>query len=153
MLASTLIAPVPAGLLTTLNVKDLVEILCCLGFLGAAIGLGINGPFGACQTVLPTQDLPIGNAILTFGGDLGSVLFVSASSSLFQNRLVNELKEHSPLTNATTLEDVGLSGIREVVSSDRLSEVLLGYDAAIILTLYLPVALTVVSLGGSLAIE
>lgn len=154
MLASTIIAPIPAGILTTLDLKEnLVKILCCLGFLGAAIGLGINGPFSACQTSLSPKDIPIGNAILTFGGGLGSSLFISASSALFQNRLVDELREFSPSTNVTSLEHVGLSGIRKVVSPDRLRDVLFGYDAAVTQTLYFPVALTVLSLAGSLAME
>lgn len=115
--------------------------------------LGINGPFSAYQTVLSPKDIPIGNAIMTFGGGLGSSLFISASSALFQNRLVDELQKHSNLTNVTTLEKAGLSGIRKVIGSDRLGDVLLGYDAAVTQTLYLPLALAVLSLGGSLAME
>ena len=128
MLASTVIAPIPAGILTTLDLQtNLPKILACLGVLGVAIGLGISGPFSACQAVLQQKEIPIGNAILTFGGGVGTALFISASSALFQNRLVAELKEHELTSgNVTLLENVGLSEIRKVVTADRLRDVLLG---------------------------
>ena len=151
MIATSIIAPIPAGILTTLDLADgNVKLLCCLGALGVAVGLGMNGPFSACQTVLLPKDIPIGNAILTFGGGIGSALFVSASSALFQNRLVAELRDHSPSTNITLIENVGLSEIRKVVKPDRLRDVLFGYDTAVTQTLYIPLALTLLSLGGSL---
>lgn len=154
MIASSFIAPIPAGILTTLDVKEgLVKILCCLGALGVAVGLGIQGPASACQAVLATKDIPIGNAIMTFAGGLGSSLFVSASSALFQNRLVKEIEMYSPSTNVTSLENVGLSDIRTIVGPNRLRDVLLGYDKAVIQTLYLPLALTLLSLAGSAAVE
>lgn len=154
MLASTIIAPIPAGILTTLDLKEnLVKVLCSLGLLGVAVGLGINGPFSACQAVLSPKDIPIGNAIMTFGGGIGSSLFISASSALFQNRLVAELKEHSPSTNVGSLENIGLSEIRKIVGPARLRDVLFGYDAAVTQTLYLPMALTLLGLVGSLTME
>lgn len=154
MIATTVIAPIPAGILTTLNLtENVVKVLLCLGFLGAAIGLGMNGPISAYNAVLSPKDIPIGSAILQFGGGVGSSLFLSGSSALFQNRLVDELRKHSPSTDASVLKNVGLSDIRKVIGPDRLRDVLLGYDQAVVQTLYIPVALTVLSLAGSLATE
>ena len=154
MLASTIIAPIPAGILTTLDIKEnLVKVLCCLGAIGVAVGLGIQGPISACSAVLAPKDIPIGNAILTFGGGVGASLFLSASSSLFQNRLAIELRENAPAANGTLLEHVGLSEIRRVVKPDRLKNVLFGYDEAVTQTLYFPLALTILSLVGSLSME
>jgi hypothetical protein len=154
MLATAMVAPIPAGILTTISVQEnLVKALCCLGALGAAIGLGMSGPITACNKVLAAKDIPIGNAILVFGGGIGSSLFISVSSALFQNRLVDELRQHSPATNITSLENVGLTEIRKVVNPERLNDVLFGYDEAVTQTLYVPVALMVLSLVGCLATE
>jgi hypothetical protein len=154
MLASSLLTPIPSGILTTLSLTEsLAKPLACLAFLGAAVGLGINGPFSAAQTVLAPKDLPLGNAMLTFGGGLGSSLFVSGSAALFQRRLVEELGVYAPGANVTKLEHVGLSGIREVVGPGRLGDVLAGYDAAVGQTLFFPVALACAGVVGSAVME
>ena len=55
--------------------------------------------------------------------------------------------------NATLLEHAGLSEIRDIIGSDRLRDVLLGYDEAVTQTLYLPVGLTVATIVGSVFTE
>ena len=143
-----------AGLLTTLDLDEsLVKVLGLLGFLGASVGMGLQAPFVAIQTVLDPKDVPIGMAINGFAGGIGSGLFLSASSALFQNRLVNEVSAHAPGTNITVIEKAGLSDIRKQIGSNRLRDVLLGYDKAIIQTLYLPMALAVLTMLGSLTME
>ncbi len=52
------------------------------------------------------------------------------SAALFQSRLVSEIAAHSPSVNITTLANAGLSDIAKLVGSDRLRDVLLGYDEA-----------------------
>jgi hypothetical protein len=84
---------------------------------------------------------------------MGSALFLAASAALFQNRLTEELHENSPLTNTTQIEHAGLSDIRNIIGGDRLRDVLLGYDKALMQTLYLPVALMVLSIVGTAATE
>lgn len=154
MLATTIIAPIPAGLLTTLDpTENLTKCLLCLAFLGAAVGLGISAPSSACQTTLSEADVPLGNAMIIFGGGMGSSLFVTASATLFQSRLVAELGGVSEGLNATTLGGVGLADIRGLVPPERLMVALKGYDNAVVQTLYLPLALTILSLVGSLATE
>ena len=84
---------------------------------------------------------------------MGSALFLAVSAALFQNRLVEEIHRYSPTTNTTQIEHVGLSDIRKVIGDDRLRDVLLGYDKAVVQTLYLPVALMVLSIIGPVAME
>lgn len=154
MIVTVVIAPIAGGVLTTLNIdENLVKVLLCLGALGFAIGLGIGQPINAVQTVLPEKDVPIGMAVLGFGGGMGSALFLAVSAALFQNRLVEEIHRYSPTTNTTQIEHVGLSDIRKVIGDDRLRDVLLGYDKAVVQTLYLPVALMVLSIIGPVAME
>jgi hypothetical protein len=154
MIVTSITAPVAAGLLTTLDLgESLVKVLGLLGFLGVSVGLGLQAPFVAIQTVLDPKDVPIGMAINGFAGGIGSGLFLSASSALFQNRLVKEVSAHAPGTNITVFEQGGLADVRKQIGSDRLRDVLLGYDKAVMQTLYLPMALAILTLLGSLTME
>jgi len=154
MIATTVLAPIASGLLTTINLDDApTKALCLLGFLGVAVGLGIQSPIIALQAMMDISDLPIGIAVLGFGSTMGNAIWIVVSTALFQNRLIAEVSIHSPATNATSLMNVGLSEIREIVGDERLRDVLLGYDEAVTQTLYVPVALTVATLISSIFIE
>ena len=154
MLATSVLAPVASGLLTTLDLDDnLAKSAALLGILGVGIGLGMQGPSLAVQTVLSIKDVSIGTAIIGFGGGMGSALWTCASATLFQGRLVDEIEAHSPGINGTALEGVGLSDLRGAIGSDRLKDVLSGYNQAVVETLYLPLALGLATIVGSVAIE
>lgn len=84
---------------------------------------------------------------------MGSALWVCASATLFQNRLIDEIEKFSPTTNGTALESVGLSEVRNYIGSKRLQDVLSGYDEAVVQTLYMPLALSILTILGSFAIE
>jgi hypothetical protein len=80
-------------------------------------------------------------------------LFISASAALFQNRLTDELRQCVAGINTTALEHAGLSDIRNLVGKDKLREVLTGYNYAVVQTLYVPLALALLTLLGSLPME
>lgn len=150
MIATTTLAPVASGLLTTVQLDDAAaKILCLLAFLGLSVGIGIQTPTIALQTVMKADDLPLGVAMLGFGATMGNAIWIVVSAALFQNRLLVEVSSRSPAANVALFERVGLSEIRDLVGDDRLRDVLLGYDAAVTQTLYLPVGLTVAAVIGT----
>jgi hypothetical protein len=154
MFATSILAPIASGLLMTLDLdSSVVKAAALLGFLGVAVGLSVQSPQVAVQAVLAPKDVSIGGAIIMFGAWMGSALWICASATLFQNRLVDEVEKYSPATNGTALESVGLSDIRTYIGSDRLENVLSGYDQAVVQTLYMPLALGILTILGSLAIE
>ena len=154
MYATSVLAPIASGLLTTINIDQSVgKATALLGFLGVAIGLGIQAPQLGVTASLSLQDMSIGSAVVTFGAGMGSAIFVSASSTLFNNRLVNEIAQFSPSTNVTALEATGLSGIRGYIGSDNLGAVLSGYNQAVVETLYMPLVLAVLTVVGTVAME
>ena len=73
MIATTVkLAPVASGLLTTISLdEDTVKVLCLLGFLGFATGVGLSTPAVALQTMMKQGDLPIGIAAIAFGSTMG----------------------------------------------------------------------------------
>lgn len=107
----------------------------------------------AIQATLSSEDVSIGAAILLFGGGLGSALWICVSVTLFQNRLTEEMKKYSPGTDVKTLETVGLSDIRSFIGSNNLRNVLVGYNEAVVQTLYLPLGLSLLTLAGTLLME
>lgn len=84
---------------------------------------------------------------------MGSALWICASSTLFNERLVEEVARSAPGINGTALEGVGLSDIREYIGMEKLRDVLTGYNEAVVQTLYLPLALGVLTIIGSVAME
>lgn len=131
-----------------------VKVAALLGFLGVAVGFGLQQPMTATMTVVPTKDLSIAVGVLVLGSGIGSSVFIAASASLFQDRLVVEISKHSPGTNATTLlGNHGLSDLRSVMGPDRLKEVLFGYNEAVVQTLYMPLGLALLTIVGSVFTE
>ncbi|KAK5210776.1 hypothetical protein LTR41_003388 [Exophiala xenobiotica] len=154
MLATSILAPVASGLLTTIDLQgSIVKAAALLGFVGVAIGLGIQGPQLAVQTVLDAKDVSMGSAMIVFGAGMGSALWVCTSATLFHQRLIAEINQSSPTTNATALSHLGLSDIRSHIGSERLNAVLNWYNRAVVQTLYLPLALSILTIVGSSAME
>ncbi|KAL4732085.1 hypothetical protein ACLX1H_001093 [Fusarium chlamydosporum] len=154
MLATSILTPIVSGLLTTIDLEEQVtKAVVLLALLGLAVGLGLNSPMVALQAVLPTEDISLGGAVLTFGAGMGSALWICASATLFQDRLANEIKATSPGTNVEALQKAGLSKMRESIGQERLKSVLTGYENAVVQTLYIPLALAVLTIVGSVAME
>jgi MFS family permease len=161
MVVTTIIAPIAAGLLTRLPLDaKLISILAYEALLGFGVGIGIQAPQVAAQTVLSAKDIPIGIGIVTFAQIFGPTLWVPAAQAIFQTRLDSELSSTMsvngtkvPSLNVTSIENMGLSDLRTHLGGDRLRRVLLGYDDAVAKTMYLPVVLTCLTLLGTLGME
>jgi hypothetical protein len=154
MIATTILAPIASGLLSTISLDESInKTIGLLGFLGLAAGVGLQAPIIALQTTMKQSDLSIAVAITAFGATLGNAVWVVVSTTLFQSRLNAELASFSSLVNITQIENAGLSEIRNLVGGDRLRDVLLGYDEAVAQTLYLPVGLAVAAILGSALTE
>ena len=124
-----------------------------LGLLGFAIGVGLNVPIMAVSSILEPGEVSMGAAIISFGGAMGSAIFSAVAATLFQDRLEREVGKYAPGINVTSLEHTGLSDIRKAIGEDKLKAVLMGYDEAVVQTLYIPVALTALTIVGSLLTE
>jgi hypothetical protein len=144
----------PAGLLTTLRVDSkLIALLCYEGLLGFGIGIGIQAPQVAASAIFSTKDTPLAIAVVQFGQGIGPAIFISVAQSIFTGRLTADAGRYASGLNATAIENMGLSDLRTYIGPRKLEQVLLGYDDAVAQTLYLPVALTSMSIVGTLAME
>ncbi|KAG4271856.1 hypothetical protein FPRO04_10588 [Fusarium proliferatum] len=154
MLATSVLTPIASGLLTTLDLEEqIAKAVGLLTLLGLAVGLGLQGPQVALQAVLPIEDVSLGGAVITFGAGMGSALWICASATLFQDRLSKEIQNAAPGTNTTYVQEAGLSRLRESIGPERLKGVLSGYENAVVQTLYIPLALALLSIIGAVAME
>lgn len=154
MYATGIFSPIAAGVLTTIDLDDSkLKVAALLGFLGFAVGLGIQAPMTATMTILSPKEVSIGIAVNGFAAGIGSSLCIATSAALFHGRLKAEIGSHSPETNVSAIGSHGLGDLRNSIGADRLKDVLFGYNEAVAQTLYIPVGLTLLAIVGAVFTE
>ncbi|KAL8834114.1 MAG: hypothetical protein Q9170_003917 [Blastenia crenularia] len=154
MILTSVLTPIAAGLLTTLEVDaKIVTLICYQALLGFGAGIRFQGPQVAMQTILAPEDIPMGIAIIQFGQNVGPAVFVTYAQAIFTRRLTADLGKYAPSLDAKALQTMGLADLKTHVGIENLEGALLGYDKAVTQTFYLPLALTCVSMLGSLSME
>ena len=154
MILASVLAPVAAGLMTTLELdSSLVQTLVYSGLTGLAAGLGYQGPQNAVQCALSTTDAPMGVSIILFAQHFGSALYVALAQTLFSNLLSKNLQSLNPDLTPRTIENMGIMELKNSFGHKDLHQVILGFDESLTRTWYLVVGLTCATMVGSLATE
>jgi hypothetical protein len=154
MIASAVILTIGAGLLTTLEIdSNHSKWIGYQALFGIGLGLGMQQPMIVAQTALKPEDVPSGTAIVLFGQTLGGAIFVSVAQNVFQNQLLHNLAHYAPDEDAAKLMAVGATMLRTIVSGEALHRVLIAYNAAIMQTFYVAVAMGALSLVGPIFVE
>ena len=152
MILSSVITPIGMGLITTWSADTgHAKWIGYQVIVGAGIGLGMQAPALAAQTVLSKVDVPIGTALVMFAQTLGGTLFISVANNLFDTRLASGLAAIGvdPLTVVST----GATNLRTVVSPALLPVILDRYNNALKGPFYLATGLAAATIIGSLAME
>lgn len=154
MIASSIIMTIGAGLLTTLETdSNHSKWIGYQALFGIGLGMGMQQPMIVAQTALKTADIPSGTAIVMFAQTLGGAIFVSVAQNVFQNQLVRNLAHYAPNEDAPKLISAGATMLRTIVSGDALQRVLIAYNAAVVNTFYVAVAMGALSLIGPIFVE
>lgn len=97
----------------------------------------------------------MGLNIIVFSQNFGPALFVTVAQSLFNTRLVSNLEDKIPgiRIDGKALSSLGLSELKSLVPAGERGEMLSAYDEAILQMFYLVVALTCLTMVGSLTME
>ena len=98
---------------------------------GFGLGITLQQPNVAAQTVLPDSDLPIALSLLNFVNFFGSTIFITTSQTLLETKLYNGLKPIVPGLDRATLANGGAGTIRNLVPEDKLHLVLDVYNDSI----------------------
>jgi len=121
--------------------------------VGVGIGVGLQQPNIAAQTVLSDSDMSIGLSLLNFVNFLGGTIFITVSQTLLETKLLKNLSPIIPNLDAATLQNGGATTLRNMVSADRLPVVLDVYNDSIRSIWYLVLGLACLGLVASLGME
>lgn len=155
MIFGSIIMPISAGLITqSFKVNSsFAELILYTGLSGLGYGIGFTGPNNAVQTVLPSEDVPLGLSIILFAQSFGPALSVAIGQVLFTNQLATNLADLVPGLNQTSVVEKGLSELVMSVPPQDMKQVLVGVDKSLIQTWYLVVGLACATIVGSLMTE
>lgn len=144
-----------AGLLTLLTV-DAPQAKWA-GFLfiyGLGVGFGFQQGGVAAQAVLPLSDVSIGTATVMFIQMLGGSIFVSVAQNIFTNQLISNVSAlNIPNFDPQVIVSAGATGLRSVVESQYLSEVLVAYNDALVKVFHIALIMSCLSILGALGVE
>jgi hypothetical protein len=154
MIACSAISAVGCGLLTTLKPDS--PPAQWIGYqvvLGVGLGLGMQQPLMAVQTVLDIADVPTGTSVVVFAQTVGGSVVLLVAQNLFTNELLSGLAKNAPSVNPATVLSAGALGLLQGLPEAVKAGVLLAYSNAVTTTLYVPTAMGAVSIIGALLME
>ena len=120
--------------------------------MGFGTGLGSQSAAMVAQTAVRERDIPIAIAICGFATTMAGSIFLVVGQSVFQIRLEHNLAASEPTLNVSTLMS-GATVIREKVDAQNLPRVIDSYSLSLTQTFYVGVAVSALSLLGSLAVN
>lgn len=154
MIGSSILVSIGVGLMYTFTpASNHSKWIGYQAIAGIGIGLGMQQPLIAVQTILDISQVPIGTSIIIFVQTLGGALFVSIGENIFTNKLVQNLAKYAPSIDPKIVLSTGATSIQHTIDKAQLPGVTLAYNDALVeafLTAAVMAALTIV---GSLSIE
>lgn len=139
MVFGSVLFTIGCGLVHTLTVGSPTREWIGYQLLAAfGAGFGLTLPVIAVQSVVPTEDIPVGSALVAFSQLLGGALSVAIAQNVFFNSLTSNLL---PLgISAAQLQAAGASNLAKSVPAHLLPAVLQQYANALQATFIVPIA-------------
>lgn len=88
-------------------------------------------PILAIQNDVPPAQNSVGMALVIFFQTFGGSLFLTFAQTIFDQRLVDDLREYAPTVDPQTVVKAGATAIRQVVTPEQLGGVLEAYNKAV----------------------
>ncbi|KAI1443547.1 MFS multidrug transporter [Annulohypoxylon stygium] len=148
VILGTTLASVGSGLLSTLQVSTSVGRWVGYQVIyGLGVGMVVQMPFIAIQTLIPRPNIPSALAILIFTQYFGAALFVTSAQSIFNNSMRTILSKTAPEVDIESIMASGATAVRSLVFGQELDKVLVAYARSVDCVMYLAAALGAVALG------
>lgn len=131
MFVAPIFMSVGAGMMTTFQLHT--GHSAWIGFqvlYGFGLGMGMQQPSMAVQTVLSQDDIAIGISLIFFAQSLGGAIFMCIGQSLFINDLTKTLRRVEGI-DAQVVIEAGATTLSQIVPENRLHEVLTVYNDAL----------------------
>jgi hypothetical protein len=150
MIIGTILMSVGAGMLSLFTPSTSSSVWIGYQVLfGAGVGLGMQQPLMAVQTVLDIKDVPTGTAFVVFVQTLGGALFVSVGQSIFTNQLIESLAANVPTIDPAVILVTGATNLQKTVPSELLAGVILSYSTALTRAFLVSAGLAAFTIFGS----
>ena len=126
---------------------------------GTGVGLGMQQPLMAVQTVLGPRDVATGTSAINFLQTLGGALFVSSAQAVFADRLVRDLSGPGgsggpiPGLDPAKILASGATNIRHAVAPEHVPRVVLAYNRALVGAFLVAAGLAAATAFGAAAVE
>lgn len=120
---------------------------------GFGLGLALQQPNVAAQTVMSDEDVSIALSLLNFVNSLGGTIFITTSQTLLESKLVHGLSPIIPNLDAGILANAGATNIRNLATKDELPAVLNVYNESMQSIWYLALGMSCLSFLASLGME
>ena len=154
MIASSVIMSIGCGMISTFVPST--GHPAWIGFqalAGLGVGLGMQQPLIAVQTVLPLDQVPTGTAVAVFTQTLGGAICVAIAQSVFENKLIAKIVEYAPRLDPAVVLAMGATSIRTEIDKQDLPGVILAYDKAVTQVVLVSVGTAALTIIGSAAME
>ena len=154
MLAGTVLTSIGAGLLTTFepntNSSKWIgyQVLC-----GFGIGVGLQLPLIAVQTVLDMSEIPIATAMIIFMQLLGASIFISVSESVLTNKLISYISQHIPGVDPTAVARSGATELQNLIPPAYLPGAIQAYNDGVVQIFKIALVLACLTSIGSVAMQ
>ncbi|WAO92067.1 MFS domain-containing protein [Fusarium falciforme] len=130
---AVIIAPIGAGLLTTLGPNTSAGKWIGYQILfGFGSGCGFQLPQVAAQIVLPPRDIPMGISVSMLFQGLGGAVLISAANNVLNEKLlryINDLEISG--VNGMDVINAGATGFRNVIPAGHIGQVVDAYNRAL----------------------
>ncbi|CAM1511984.1 Fc.00g094970.m01.CDS01 [Cosmosporella sp. VM-42] len=154
MIAGSGLMAIGFGLVTTFTPDT--KAASWIGYqLMAGIGVGISmqQPLIAVQVVCDMADIPTGTAMIIFVQTLGGALFISASQTVFTNKLIENVIKYVPDLDPQVVLISGATNIRDTIRAEWLDGVILAYNGALTTSFYVGAATASATIVGAAFME
>jgi hypothetical protein len=153
MILGTVLVAVGGALLTTFHAETTkAQWIGYQVLFGFGLGMAMQLPSMAAQTVLRNADVAIGASAMFFAQWLGRAIFVSVGQNVFTTKLVPGLA-NIPGFNPKFVTSLGATELRAFVPQQFLAEVLGIYNDALVKVFEVAFILSCLPIFGALAME
>ncbi|KAJ3472280.1 hypothetical protein NLG97_g11125 [Lecanicillium saksenae] len=110
-------------------------------------------PITSVQEFVPIEQNAMGMSIISLCMQLGIAVSVSASQTIFANKLPKVMHEYAPKVNVTMIQEAGASNARHVVSAEDFPGFLKAYNESVTCMFYFPMAACALAAIVSFALD
>ncbi|KAI0883505.1 major facilitator superfamily domain-containing protein [Annulohypoxylon maeteangense] len=154
LIIGTILSIAGAALITTINMDSSISKIIGYQLLyGFGVGFGFGQPSYVVQTLLPPSDVPVGVTFITLMQNLSASIFVAVGQSILQGELRSRLKPVLPDVDIQSLLDSGAENFGSTLAPEDRQKAIAVYSKCLILTLYISLALSCVSVFGAMGIR